>query len=127
MLNEAGLPAVYVGGDVYDRADALSQLSRKEVVVGMSPLSGPSGVARALQHARGEGAVTLACTPSLNSHAARATDHLLYAPGESETGMPSLTGLYSLLTAIALSLAERDPAAVAQRRSLANRALEELI
>ncbi len=55
MLREAGLPVVYTSGDVYERATALSRVVRKEVVIGMTPVEGPSGVARLLKYARGEG------------------------------------------------------------------------
>jgi DNA-binding MurR/RpiR family transcriptional regulator len=98
MLKEAGLPAIYVSGDIYERAEALTNLVRKDVVIGVTPLEGPSGVARTLQFARSDGATTLACAPSLNSDAARAADHLLYAPGEAtgDHNIPSLTSLYSL-------------------------------
>ena len=51
-----GLPVVYTSGDVYDRAAALSRVVRKEVVIGMTPVEGPSGVARVLRYARAEGA-----------------------------------------------------------------------
>jgi len=64
-------------------------------------------VASTLRFARNEGAVTLACSPSLSSQAARVADHLLYAPGETEGAMPSLTGLYALCTGIALILAKQ--------------------
>jgi DNA-binding MurR/RpiR family transcriptional regulator len=98
MLADAGLPALYVTGDVYDRARAL--------VIGITPLEGPSGVARALIFARDEGAVTLACTPSLSSQTARAAEYLLYAPGETAGTLPSLSALYALLMSIAQTLAE---------------------
>lgn len=126
QLREAGLPALFAGGDVYQRATALSKIVRKEVVVGMTPVEGASGVARVLRYARSEGAVTLACTPSLSSQAARAAEHLLYAPGENESGLPSLTGLYSLCTAIAQALAALQGESAAKRSSDIANALEEL-
>jgi DNA-binding MurR/RpiR family transcriptional regulator len=126
QLKAAGLPSVYASGDISDRAEALAALARKEVVIGMTPLDGPSGVARALQFARSQGAITLACAPSLNSQAARAAEHLLYAPGESQGSLPSLTGLYSLITAIALSLATQEPDEAQRRQANTDRVLEEL-
>lgn len=126
MLREAGLPAVYVSGDLYERAKALGRIARKEVVVGVTPVEGPSGIARALRYARSEGAITLACAPSLNSQAARASEHLLYAPGEVEGTVPSLTALYSLFTAIAQTLAKQPADAPARRGHDLNRVLEEL-
>jgi DNA-binding MurR/RpiR family transcriptional regulator len=126
MLHDAGLPAVYASGDVYDRARALAHLARKDVVVGITPLEGPSGAARALAFARDEGAVTLACTPSLSSQAARAAEYLLYAPGEGMGPLPSLTGLYALLMAIAQTLATAQLEAPAKRSEELNRVLEKL-
>jgi DNA-binding MurR/RpiR family transcriptional regulator len=126
MLRDAGLPATYASGDVYQRAAALARLVRKEVVVGMTPLEGPSGVADVLRYARSEGAITLACTPSLSSQAARAAEHLLYAPGEAEGTLPSLTGLYSICTAIAQALAKQNAEAFARRGTEINHALEAL-
>lgn len=126
MLKDAGLPAIYVGGDLYERADALARLGRKEIVIGVSPLMGPSGVARTLEFARSEGATTLACAPTLNSQVARASEYLLYAAGESDAPMPGLTGLYAFLTAIALTLSAADPQQAARRRQQADRALEAL-
>ena len=126
MLREAGLPVVYTSGDVYDRAAALSRVVRKEVVIGMTPVEGPSGVARLLKYARGEGALTLACTPSLSSQAARSAEHLLYAPGETDDSVPSLTGLYALCTAIAQTLARLQPEAASKRSAEIAHALSEL-
>jgi DNA-binding MurR/RpiR family transcriptional regulator len=126
MLKDAGLAAVYVDGDVYERAVALANLTRKEVVVGMSPVAGPSGVARALRFARDEGAMTLACTPHPASQVARSAEHLLYAPGESDEAMLSLVGLYSFCTAIAQTLASERPDAVSRRSAEVSRAVEEL-
>lgn len=126
MLQDAGLPAVYASGDVYDRARALVRLVRKDVVIGMTPLEGPSGIERVLRFARSEGAITLACTPSLNSQAARAAEHLLYAPGETAGTLPSLTGLYSLCTAIAQALATLQPEALARRTEQVQQVLGEL-
>lgn len=126
LLAEAGLPALYVSGDVYQRARALVRLVRKEVVVGVTPVEGKSSVAQALRYARSEGAVTLACTPSLKSDAARAAEHLLYAPGESETALPSLAPLYSLLTAIAQVLAKPQADALARRNHEISRVVAEL-
>ena len=65
MLRDAGLPVVFAGGDVYERASALAHVVRKEVVVGMTPVEGPSGIAKVLRFARQGGAITLACSPSL--------------------------------------------------------------
>ena len=126
MLRDAGLPASYVTGDIYDRARALSHLVKKDVIVGVTPLEGPSGVARALAVARDEGAVTLACTPSLSSQTARVAEHLLYAPGESVGTLPSLTGLYALLMAIAQTLASAQVEAPTKRSEEINRVLEKL-
>ena len=126
MLREAGLPVVYTSGDVYDRAAALSRVVRKEVVIGMTPVEGPSGVARLLKYARSEGALTLACTPSLSSQAARSAEHLLYAPGETEDSVPSLTSLYALCTAIAQTLARLQPEAASKRSAEIAHALSEL-
>jgi DNA-binding MurR/RpiR family transcriptional regulator len=126
MLRDAGLPATYVGGDVYERAVALAALARKEAVVGLSPLTGPSGVAQALSFARDEGAVTLACTPDLCSQVARSAEYILYAPGETEGSIPSLVGLYSFCTAIARTLEKEAPNSVSKRSAEVKRALEEL-
>lgn len=126
MLRDAGLPVVYAGGDVYDRAAALAHVTRKEVIIGMTPVEGPSGVARLLRFARQAGAMTLACTPSLSSQAARAAEHLLYAPGETEGTLPSLTGLYAILMAIAQALVLLQPEAMAKRGAALARALDEL-
>ncbi len=126
MLKDAGLPVVYVGGDVYDRARAVAHLVRREVVIGMTPLEGPSGIASLLRFARSEGAVTIAFGPSQTSQAARAAEHLLYAPGETEGTIPSLTGLYSLCMAIAQTLAKQNAEAVAKRAAEVKRALAEL-
>lgn len=125
-LREAGLPASYVSGDVYERAAALSHLARKDVVIGMTPVEGPSGVARALKFARTGGAITVACTTALNSQAARASEHLLYAPGESEVGLPSLTCLQALCTAIAQALARLQPDGISRRSAEIAKALQEL-
>jgi DNA-binding MurR/RpiR family transcriptional regulator len=127
MLREAGIPAVYADGDVYQRAMALACLTGRELVVGMSPLEGSSGVARALSFARDEGAVTLCCTPDIGSPVARAAEHVLYAPGERPGSMPSLVGLYSLCTAIALTLGREMPSSVIKRAAEVERALEELL
>jgi DNA-binding MurR/RpiR family transcriptional regulator len=126
ILAEAGLPVVYTSGDVYARAAALSRVVRKEVVIGMTPVEGASGVARLLRYARSEGAITLACTPSLSSQAARAAEHLLYAPGETEDSLPSLTGLYALCSAIGQTLARMQPEAASKRSSEIAHALSEL-
>ncbi|MCX7670267.1 MAG: MurR/RpiR family transcriptional regulator [Anaerolineae bacterium] len=126
MLKDAGLPAVYVGGDVYERARAVPHLVRREVVIGMTPVEGPSGVASLLRFARSEGAVTVAFGPSQTSQAARAAEHLLYAPGETEGTIPSLTGLYSLCMAMAQVLAKQNAEAVAKRTAEIKRALTEL-
>lgn len=126
MLKDAGLPVVYVGGDVYDRARAVAHLVRREVVIGMTPLEGPSGIASLLRFARSEGAVTIAFGPSQTSQAARAAEHLLYAPGETEGTIPSLTGLYSLCMAVAQTLAKQNAEAVAKRAAEVKRALAEL-
>jgi DNA-binding MurR/RpiR family transcriptional regulator len=125
-LHEASLPVVYASGDVYERAAALSRVVRREVVIGMTPVEGPSGVARVLRFARSQGAITLACTPSLSSQAARAAEHLLYAPGETEDTLPSLTSLYALCTAIAQTLTRLQPEAVAKRSAEIAHALSEL-
>jgi DNA-binding MurR/RpiR family transcriptional regulator len=126
MLHDAGLPASYVGGDVYERARALVHLVKKDVVIGLTPLEGPSGVARTLAFARSEGAVTLACTPSLSSQAARAAEHLLYAPGEVAGGLPSLTGLYSILMAVTQTLAVAQMETPNKRTEEINRILQKL-
>lgn len=126
MLRDAGLPVVYAGGDVYERASALAHIVRKEVVIGMTPVEGPSGVASVLRYARGEGGITLACTPSLSSQAARAAEHLLYAPGETEGTLPSLTGLYAICTAIAQALVSLQPETSTKRAAALHHALEAL-
>jgi DNA-binding MurR/RpiR family transcriptional regulator len=126
MLKDAGLAAVSVSGDVYERAVAFADLTLKEVVIGMSPVTGPSGVAKALRFARDEGAITLACTPSLVSQVARSAEYLLYAPGETDDAVLSLVGLYSFCTAIAHTLAEEQPAAVSRRAAKVSRAMGEL-
>lgn len=126
MLHDAGLPASYVSGDVYERARALVHLVKKDVVIGLTPLEGPSGVARTLAFARSEGAVTLACTPSLSSQAARAAEHLLYAPGEVAGGLPSLTGLYSILMAVTQTLAVAQMETPNKRTEEINRILQKL-
>ncbi len=126
MLREAGLPVVYAEGDVYDRAAALGRLVRKEVVIGMSSVEGASGVAQLLRYARSEGAITLACSPSLSSQAARSAEHLLYAPGESEGTIPSLTSLYAICTAIAQTLVAMLPEAAAKRAAEIKHALAAL-
>jgi DNA-binding MurR/RpiR family transcriptional regulator len=126
MLRDAGLATVYVGGDVYERAAALASLTYQVLVVGISPVSGPSGVARALRFAHEEGAMTLACTPSLACEAARTAEHLLYAPGEAAAAAPSLVGLYSVCTAIAQTLAQQHPDAASRRAAEVSRAVEEL-
>jgi DNA-binding MurR/RpiR family transcriptional regulator len=104
----------------------MSHLVRKDVVIGFTPLEGPSGVARALSFARDEGSITLACTPSLSSQAARSAEHLLYAPGETTGTLPSLTGLYSLCMAIAQTLAGAQLETPNKRVDEINRALEKL-
>jgi DNA-binding MurR/RpiR family transcriptional regulator len=125
-LREAGLPSTYVSGDVYERAAALSHLVRKEVVIGMTPVEGPSGVSRALKYARAGGAITVACTTSLNSQAARSSEHLLYAPGESEGAPPSLTSLFALCNSIAHTLAQLQPQTATKRSAEIAKALSEL-
>jgi DNA-binding MurR/RpiR family transcriptional regulator len=104
----------------------LGRVVRKEVLIGMTPVEGASGVARVLRYARSEGALTLACTPSLSSQAARAAEHLLYAPGEGEGAVPSLTGLYAMCTAIAQTLAGLQGEAAVKRAAEVAHALEEL-
>ncbi len=126
MLRDASLPATFVSGDVYERARALAHLVRKDLIIGFTPLEGPSGVARALAFAREEGGITLACTPSLSSQAARSAEHLLYAPGETPGTLPSLTGLYALCMAIAQTLASTQPNVPTKRAEEVNRALEKL-
>ncbi len=126
MLSEAGLPVVWVSGDTYERAKAVARLARREVVIGMTPVEGPSAVATLLRYARSEGAVTIACGPSLNSQAARAAEHLLYAPGEAEGTIPSLTGLYSLCMAIAQTIAKQNAETLAKRNADIKRALTQL-
>ena len=126
MLRDAGLPVVFAGGDVYERAAALAHVVRKEVIIGMTPVEGPSGIAKVLRFAKQEGAITLACTPSLSSQAARAAEHLLYAPGESVGTLPSLTGLYAILTAIAQALVTLQAEATAKRTAAIARVLEEI-
>ena len=126
MLGDAGLPVMYAGGDVYDRAVALTPLTRKEVVIGVTPLEGPSGVAKVMRYVRDAGAISLACTPSLNSEAARSASHLLYAPGESTGTLPSLTGLYSICTAIAQGLATLKSEERAKKTEEVNRTLKAL-
>jgi len=126
MLRAAGLPVVYTSGDVYERAQALGHLVRKEVVIGMTPVEGASGIAEVLRFARSEGAISLACTPSLSSKAARAAEHLLYAPGEVEGTLPSLTALYAITTAIAQALAAERNEVSAKRAAEISHALEEL-
>lgn len=125
MLAEAGLPATYAGGDVYERAKALARITRKQVVIGFSPLESAGGVARVMRYARAEGAITLACTPSLSSQAARAAEHLLYAPGESE-GMPSLTSLFAICTALAQALLSLQPDVATKRAADIAHVLSEL-
>lgn len=125
MLGEAGLPVIYASGDVYERARVLGRVGRKQVVVGFTPVEGVAGVARVLRYARSEGAVTLACTPSLSSQAARAAEHLLYAPGESE-GMPSLTALYAICTALAQAMMTVQADVATKRSAEIARALNEL-
>ena len=126
MLREAGLPAVYATGDVYDRARAVARLVRKDMVVGFTPVEGVGGVARLLQFARSEGAITLACTPSLSSAAARSSEYLLYAPGEVEGNIPSLTALYAVCNGLGLALARQQAEANTKRIDATNRALEKL-
>jgi DNA-binding MurR/RpiR family transcriptional regulator len=126
MLRAAGLPAIYAGADLYEQAELLSSTAHEDVVVGMTPLDGVSSVARALRYARSEGARTVVCTPVLNSQAARAAEYLLYAPGEAQDTLPSLTGLYAMTGAIAMTLASLQPEEAQRRRSEANRVLEEL-
>jgi DNA-binding MurR/RpiR family transcriptional regulator len=126
MLRDAGLPVTYASPDLYDRARALGHLVRKEVVIGVTPVEGASAVASLLRFARSEGAASLACTPSLSSQAARAAEHLLYAPGEGESAFPSLTGLYALLIAIAQTLASLQPEARAKRQAAISHAMAEL-
>jgi DNA-binding MurR/RpiR family transcriptional regulator len=104
----------------------LASLTHKELVVGISPVGGPSAVARALAFAREEGAMTLACTPSLASRAARSAESVLYAPGETKGSELSLVALYSLCTAIANALREEQPDAVSGRAAEVSRAVEEL-
>ncbi len=127
LLCAAGLPAVYLSGDLYERALALTSLTYKDLVVGFSPVSGASGVARALSFARDEGAKTLACTPILASQVARSAEYLLYAPGETERFLPSLVGLHSLCTAIANSIGEERLGDRSKRAADLNRAMEELL
>jgi DNA-binding MurR/RpiR family transcriptional regulator len=124
MLRAAELSAVYVGGDAYDRAVALADLTHGDMVVGISAVSGPSGLARALSFARSEGAITLACTPSLTTAVARSAEAALCGPGE--TGGPgfSLVGMYSLCTAIANVLREERPGAIDREAAAAGRAME---
>ncbi len=70
MLREAGLPVVFAGGDVYERAAMLGHLVRKEVVViGVTPVEEDPRAWRGLRCARANGALSLACTPSLSSQA----------------------------------------------------------
>lgn len=126
MLRDAGMPVVYASGDVYARAVALAHVVRKEVVIGMTPVEGPSGVAKVLLFARQQGAITLACTPSLSSQAARSAEHLLYAPGETAGTLSSLTGLYAILMAIAQALAETQSDVMTKRNALVAQALAEL-
>jgi DNA-binding MurR/RpiR family transcriptional regulator len=116
----------YAGGDVYERATALSHLARKEVIIGMTPVEGPSGVAKVLRYARQQGALTLACTPSLSRQAARAAEHLLYAPGESEGTLLRLTGLYAICMAMAQAITLLQPEAAVKRTAAITRALEDL-
>ena len=127
MLKEAGLPAQYVGSDVYKQARSLTDLTRRDLIIGVTPLEEASSVARTLAFARSAGATTLACGPSLNSQTARAADHLLYAPGEAdESNIPSLIGLYSLFTALARALASKRTAEIAREREQVNRVVREL-
>lgn len=126
MLRDAGLPASFATGDIYERARALGHVARKELVIGITPVEGPSGIASLMRYARGEGAVTLTCAPSLSSQAARAAEHLLYAPGETEGAMPSLVGLYALCTAIAQTLSQQNAEVFAKRNAGVRKALEEL-
>jgi len=126
MLKDAGLPAVFASGDAYDRAVALSHLERKEVVIGMTPVEGESGVSRVLRYARDEGAITIACTPSISNQAARTAEVLLYAPGEAAGTLPSLTGLHAICTAIAQVLAALEPGAATRRAGEIQRVLSEI-
>jgi DNA-binding MurR/RpiR family transcriptional regulator len=126
MLREAGLPAFYVNGDLYERAVVLAHLTGGELVVGISPLTGPSSVAKALTFAREEGARTLACTPDLASRVARAADSVLYAPGETRGAVLSLAGLYSFCAAIVNAVGEEQSGAIGSRSAIVSRAMEEL-
>ena len=102
------------------------RLARKEVVVGVTPVEGPSGIASLLRYAREEGAISLACTPSLSSQAARSAEYLLYAPGETDRSLPSLTSLYAILTSMAQALAFEVAEATAKRTLDINHALKAL-
>ena len=83
-------------------------------------------MAKVLRYARQQGALTLACTPSLSSQAARASEHLLYAPGETEGTLLSLTGLYAICMAIAQAISLLQPEVAVKRNAAIARVLEEL-
>ena len=83
MLRDAGLPAIYVGGDSTS-AHCAGTPGAQRGRHWHDPCRRTFGVAKVLRYARQQGALTLACTPSLSSQAARAAEHLLYAPGETE-------------------------------------------
>jgi hypothetical protein len=51
---------------------------------------------------------------------------LLYAPGETDNSIPSLTGLYALCIAIAQTLARMQPEAASKRSAEIAHALAEL-
>jgi DNA-binding MurR/RpiR family transcriptional regulator len=126
MLRDSGRPAIYSAGDVYTRARDVAHLLRKEVVIGVTPVEGPSGIARLLRYAREEGAISVACTPSLSSHAARSAEYLIYAPGETDRSLPSLLSLYAILTSIAQALAAEVADATAKRTLEIDQALKAL-
>ena len=115
MLRDAGLPVIYAGGDVYERASALAHLVRKGSHHRHDPRRGAFRGGQGSAVCAPAGSLTLACTPSLSSQAARASEHLLYAPGETEGTLLSLTGLYAICMAIAQAITLLQPEAAVKR------------
>ncbi|MEA3376362.1 MAG: MurR/RpiR family transcriptional regulator [Chloroflexota bacterium] len=108
-LREVGLPAVAIPSDPLMAATNLKGIDDTDVVIGFSRAGMDLDTASVVSFARRRGAPTFVFSVSPVAAAALEAETSIVCPGQTETGVPSFTGLAAMIVVLVSAFTVRYP------------------
>ncbi len=108
-LREVGLPAVAIAPDPLAAATNLKEVAESDAVIGFSLTGMDLDTANVIRFARERGASTVAFSASPVAPPALEAEISIICPGQTQTAVPSFTGLTAMIVVVVGAFAVRYP------------------